>query len=446
VQCDDLDLAWVPGRDRCSDEFLTLTFEQPVFATEIEVHDISGTGSISLVELVDMRTSKVVPLTPSIMRDTPNRCQGLLRADLGGGVITKEVTIHMHFPGSGGVDGVRLIGTERWGGGEGKADNVRKGKSAKERDRKKADKGVANSKKYMASKQATGRVETTQWATAVAGNSSEYSRVCGKEGSACLALGPVDPGSPSCYNRSLAWFPRRPSCEPDYIALAFEASVFATQVVVFTAPNASILDVELLDAKNASRSISAFTGERSSSYPGVCPGNMTFDLDASVFTQQVTVHVRSPALEGIRGVMLLGLRPIEPPPSTMVPPQAPHVPTPPPSPLWPLPPPPSLLPPPPPPSTTMPPAPTPGRHGRDDQSRGSSSYMQGMFGYFQGLGSWFRGMASLSAFAATAAVASAAIQRRLKWERYLESLDKEKKRKGERAEMNRRSQRRKVGC
>jgi len=106
-KCGDIDTAWAPGSSGSDPEWLELTFDTPVYATRLRVHETYNAGFIYMVEFVDVYGRKHTVWQGKDI--TP--CPGWFEINLDQTwYLVKSVILHTQIKGYEEIDTVELTG------------------------------------------------------------------------------------------------------------------------------------------------------------------------------------------------------------------------------------------------------------------------------------------------------------------------------------------------
>jgi len=107
TKCGDLDTAWAPKTSGEEPEWLELTFDTPVYATALKVHETFNSGSIYQVELVDVKEEHYIIWQG---KDTTT-CPGWFELSFKPtAYLVQSVILHTQIKGWEEIDAVELTG------------------------------------------------------------------------------------------------------------------------------------------------------------------------------------------------------------------------------------------------------------------------------------------------------------------------------------------------
>ena len=106
-KCGDIDTSWTPRESGSQSEWLKLTFNTPVYAKKLRVHETYNTGFIQKVELIDNYGEKHI-----VWQDKDNTpCPGWLEITFEQtSYLVESVIIHTQIKGYEEIDAVELTG------------------------------------------------------------------------------------------------------------------------------------------------------------------------------------------------------------------------------------------------------------------------------------------------------------------------------------------------
>ena len=254
------EFAWAPLTGSSDPEWLYATFNQPVYATQVNVHELFEAGLVSRVTLFDVSGVETVVFDATATPDT-TPCPGVLSVNFSmTATLVKSVLIDTAVDGYEEIDAVQLIG------------------------------------EFDGS-------PVAQWASVVVGSSSYGEWEFGAPGDGWAATKIVGPPRPmGCADEPSAWAPLGYSSEPEWIEAYYAVPVHATSLTIYETYEAPfVTQVDLIDTDDNSYTIWSGTDVTT------CPGEFVLDFaETSYHVAGVRVHTQVDGYEEIDAVLLVG--------------------------------------------------------------------------------------------------------------------------------------------